>query len=95
MELDNLEQEKSTHGGWRAGAGRPKGSTNNLSRQVKENIVDVFEMLGGKDAMAQWATSDEKNLTEFYRLYTRMAPIEQKVTGDLENPVAIKVVTGI
>ena len=91
MELENLEQSKSTWGGSRAGAGRPKGATNKIPKQVKENIVEVFEELGGLEAMVDWAKSDPKNQTEFYRFYARLAPIEQKITGDAENPLQIAV----
>ena len=65
MELDNLEEQKSSHGGLRAGAGRPKGSTNKIPRRVKEDIIEVFEALGGTDGMLNWALADDKNKTEF------------------------------
>jgi hypothetical protein len=87
MEVDNLEQTKSNHGGLRAGAGRPKGATNKVPRQVKESILEVFDELGGTDGMLEWAKSDPKNQTEFYKMYGRLAPIEQKVTGDSEQPL--------
>jgi hypothetical protein len=90
MELDNLEEEKSTHGGLRAGAGRPKGSTNKIPRKVKEDIIEVFESLGGTQGMLEWAIEDPKNKTEFYKMYGRLAPIEQKVSGDSESPVEIR-----
>jgi hypothetical protein len=87
MELDNLEDQKSSHGGLRAGAGRPKGSTNKIPRRVKEDIIEVFEALGGTDGMLNWALADDKNKTEFYRMYGRLAPTEQKVVGDAEQPI--------
>jgi hypothetical protein len=45
--------------------------------QVKENIVAVFDELGGLEEMVNWAKSDPKHQTEFYRFYSRLAPIEQ------------------
>jgi hypothetical protein len=89
MEHENLEEQKSSWGGSRAGAGRPKGATNKIPKQVKENIVAVFDELGGLDGMVEWARSDPKNQTEFYRFYSRLAPIEQKVTGDPDEPISI------
>ena len=89
MEHENLEEAKSSWGGSRAGAGRPKGATNKIPKQVKENIVAVFDELGGLDGMVDWAKSDPKNQTEFYRFYARLAPIEQKVTGDPDEPISI------
>lgn len=91
MELEKIEEDKSNWGGPRAGAGRPKGVPNKMSRQVKENIVTVFEELGGAEEMKNWAKRDERNLTEFYRIYSRLAPIEQKVTGDPEAPLELRV----
>lgn len=42
-----------------------------MSGQVKENLVAVFNRLGGTAAMADWAA---ENLTEFYKLYAKMLP---------------------
>ena len=89
MEHENLEEQKSSWGGSRAGAGRPKGATNKIPKQVKENIVAVFDELGGLEEMVNWAKSDPKHQTEFYRFYGRLAPIEQKVTGDPDQPLNI------
>jgi hypothetical protein len=40
--------------------------------------------------MLEWAIEDPKNKTEFYKMYGRLAPIEQKVSGDSESPVEIR-----
>jgi hypothetical protein len=52
---------------------RPVGSKNRIGAQVKENMVAVFNRLGGTAAMAEWA---KENTTEFYRAYFRLAPSE-------------------
>ncbi len=67
-------------GGKREGAGRKKGVPNKLSGSVKQNIVGVFDKIGGREKMAKWA---EENQTDFYRLYGRLAPteIEANVKG--------------
>ncbi len=67
-------------GGKTKGAGRKKGVPNQLSGSVKQNIVGVFDKIGGRDKMAKWA---EENQTDFYRLYGRLAPteIEANVKG--------------
>lgn len=54
-------------------AGRPKGSPNKVTRDVKDNILAVFTRLGGTAAMARWA---QNNQTEFYRLYARLIPLQ-------------------
>lgn len=46
---------------------------NKLGAAVKSNVVAVFDRIGGREQMAQWA---QDNLTEFYRLYARLIPTE-------------------
>jgi hypothetical protein len=79
--LDILEQDKSSHGGLRAGAGRPKGSTNKIPRVAKENIIQAFEELGGVDGLVNWAKADQKNQGDFYKIYGRLLPIENNISG--------------
>ena len=79
--LDNLEQEKSSHGGLRAGAGRPKGSTNKIPRIAKENIIQAFEDLGGIEGLVNWAKADTKNQGDFYKIYGRLLPIENSISN--------------
>jgi len=55
---------------------------NALNRRVKENILNVFERIGGMTAMAEWAM---ENQTEFYRLYARLLPTEVVATVDPRN----------
>lgn len=64
--------------------GRKKGTKNVVSRTVKENILAVFNRLGGTAGMAKWAND---NQTDFYRLYGRLAPVEQHVSGGDGDPV--------
>ncbi len=87
--LDNLEQEKSNHGGLRAGAGRPKGSTNKIPRVAKENIIQAFEELGGIQGLVDWAKSDPKNQGDFYKIYGRLLPIENNVSGTDGEPISM------
>jgi len=54
-------------------AGSRKGIPNKIGAAVKSNLIAVFDKIGGRDRMAQWA---EENLTEFYRLYGRLIPTE-------------------
>jgi hypothetical protein len=56
MEHENLDQEKSSWGGSRAGAGRPQGATNKIPKQVKEKVLRRnFDELGGLEEMVNWA----------------------------------------
>jgi hypothetical protein len=60
--------------------GRPKGVPNKINGTVKENVIAVFNLIGGRHALADWA---EDNRTEFYRLYAKLLPTETTITGDL------------
>ena len=50
---------------------RPKGTPNKVSSTVRQNIIGVFDKIGGRDKMAEWALA---NLSEFYRLYCKLLP---------------------
>jgi hypothetical protein len=54
-------------------SGSRKGIPNKIGSAVKSNVVAVFDRIGGRDGMADWAM---ENLTEFYRLYARLIPTE-------------------
>lgn len=56
--------------------GRTKGTPNRISATVRENVIEVFDRLGGVRKMAEWAG---ENATEFYRLYARLLPTETTV----------------
>lgn len=60
-----------------AGKGRPKGSVNKKTAQVKAALIAVYDKKGGDAALLQWAKANE---TEFYKLWGRMLP--QEVTGE-------------
>lgn len=59
---------------------RTKGAKNVASGTAKENIMAVFNRLEGTAGMARWA---QRNLTEFYKLYGRLIPAEQHLSGAL------------
>jgi hypothetical protein len=61
-------------------AGRVKGTPNKVSASAKENVIHVFNMLGGSKAFCAWA---KENQTEFYRHYAKLLPT--KVEGSGEN----------
>lgn len=60
--------------------GRPKGAKNKLTANIKENIIAVFNRMGGTAGMHKWA---DENPTEFYRMYGRLAPTQVEV--DVEH----------
>lgn len=67
-------------------AGRPKGVPNKTTSTAKDNIMAVFNGLGGTSAMKKWA---EDNQTDFYKIYARLIPADVKLSGDAENPITV------
>jgi hypothetical protein len=59
-----------------------KGIPNKIGAAVKSNVVAVFDKIGGREAMANWA---KENLTEFYKLYARLIPTEVVGTIDIRD----------
>lgn len=64
--------------------GRQKGTPNKLSMTVKENVINVFDSLGGTEHMKEWAI---ENPTQFYNIYAKLLPTE--ITGDADNPLQV------
>lgn len=67
--------------------GRQKGTPNRVTATAKEAMQLAFEGLGGVDALTAWA---RKNQTDFYKLYARLIPIQQEVSGPEGEPVEIR-----
>lgn len=78
------KQSINSKGGARPGAGRKQGVPNRLSATVKDNIIEVFEGVGGVDAMTGWA---KENPTQFFNLYAKLLPLT--VAGDSKNPLEL------
>lgn len=69
----------------KAGPGRPKGSQNKLTREIKEAIVNAFEKVGGEEYLIRVAEDDPKT---FCGLLGKALPLQ--ITGDSSNPVEHK-----
>jgi hypothetical protein len=79
------------------GPGRPKGSKDKIGRQCKENIIAVFDAIGGIKAMATWA---RRNKGEFYKLYARLIPnyvqatVNVRDASELTDGELVSIITG-
>jgi hypothetical protein len=79
------------------GKGRPPGSKDKIGRQCKENIIAVFEAVGGIKSMATWA---RRNRTEFYKLYARLIPnyvqatVNVRDASELTDGELVRIITG-
>jgi len=80
-------------GGKRPGAGRKKGATNLLPREVKQMVVNALSQAGGEDYLLNIAKTDPKT---FCALIGRVIPLQHE--GSDENPLniahTIKLVAG-
>jgi hypothetical protein len=62
-----------------AGAGMKKGQTITRSKTIKEAFDAAFQARGGIEALVKWA---EKNETEFYKLASKLIPLDITSGGD-------------
>lgn len=68
---------------------RPVGSKNKVQACARENVLAVFNRLGGTSGMADWA---RKNPNEFYRIYAKLVPAPpQELTLSPDSKLAIQV----
>ena len=77
-QLEKVEENLSKHGGRREGSGRKPGVPNKLSATVKQNVIEVFEQLGGIEHMKQWAIDNPNN---FYNIYAKILPTQTEISG--------------
>jgi hypothetical protein len=92
-QLEKVEENLSSHGGKRPGSGRKAGVPNKLSATAKQNVIEVFEQLGGVDHMKQWAIDNPNN---FYNIYAKILPTQTEIGGidgsDLPLSIGIRFV---
>ena len=71
--------------------GKAKGIRQNTKSgaSVRENLLAVFTRLGGSAAMADWAS---KNQNEYYRMYARLAPQQQELSGIDGQQLTVEIV---
>ena len=81
---DNFEKVEGdlskveNRGGRREGSGRKPGVPNKLSATVKQNVIEVFEQLGGVEHMKQWAIDNPNN---FYNIYAKILSTQTEISG--------------
>ena len=77
-QLEKVEENLSSHGGKRPGSGRKAGVPNKISATAKQNVIDVFEQLGGVEHMTKWA---QENPNNFYNIYSKIMPTQTEIGG--------------
>jgi hypothetical protein len=66
------------------GKGRPKGTPNKLTRDARQAFQYAFEKVGGADQLAAWA---KDNAGEFYKLFARLIPVDNRVSDPDGKPL--------
>lgn len=69
------------------GPGRPKGSVNKFT-SLKADWLWVHEAIGGREKLKEWAKKNDRNLTLFYQMETKLFPQEQVHSGEIKAQVA-------
>ncbi|MEP6960078.1 MAG: hypothetical protein ABI980_15230 [Nitrospirota bacterium] len=59
--------------------GREAGATNRFTGAFREAVQVVYSRLGGHDAFLEWART---NPTEYYKIASRLIPIELRDMSD-------------
>lgn len=72
-----------------AGKGRPKGSKNKTTANIKAAIEQAFDKAGGVDYLVRLAAEDPRT---FCGLVGKVIPTT--IAGDQDNPVSFKVTLG-
>ena len=59
--------------------GRPVGSKNITTFEIKQAFLDVFEKLGGTEALFEWVLDSKHNKREFFKMLLALLPKETKL----------------
>ena len=67
------------------GPGRPLGSKNRVPANLRNDLITVYEQLGGIQGMVEWAKAKEGNRALFYRILASTLPRQVAVSARLEH----------
>jgi hypothetical protein len=70
--------------GHKKSTGRPEGSSNKLTKSVKDAFNDAFNAMQDKPEvnLTEWG---EKNPTEFYKLCSKLIPAAVEMKAEIEG----------
>jgi hypothetical protein len=70
-------------------AGRPKGCPNKFTN-LKESVLEVYQRMGGTQALFDWASKSDRNRHDFFAWMLSMLPKDQVLK--IEEMIPKKVV---
>lgn len=74
------------------GPGRPKGSTNKTTAQLKDMVLKALDGVGGVMYLQERA-NDPRTASAFLSLVGKVLPLT--VAGDKENPLVVQTITRV
>jgi hypothetical protein len=72
------------------GKGRVPGSKNRITANIKADIQAVFQLLGGRKAMAEWAGRSDNNRALFYRMVIQILPKEVAMSAKISHSTGLE-----
>jgi hypothetical protein len=72
------------------GKGRVPGSKNRITANIKADIQAVFQLLGGRKAMAEWAGRSDNNRALFYRMVVQILPKEVAMSANISHSTGLE-----
>ena len=67
------------------GPGRPRGSVNKVPASLRDDLITVYEELGGIQGMVEWAKAKEGNRALFYRILASTLPRQVAISARLQH----------
>jgi hypothetical protein len=80
--------------GHKKSTGRPEGSSNKLTKSVKDAFNDAFNAMQDKPEvnLTEWG---EKNPTEFYKLCSKLIPAAVEMKAEIEGVEQVFKIGGV
>lgn len=75
--------------GQKSGPGRPKGSTNKVTKELKTMILEALDNAGGVEYLERKA-NDPRTASAFLSLIGKVLPMQ--VTGEGGGPVGVQLI---
>ena len=92
VEKKEVRKRPNNLGKWlkTGGKGRVPGSKNRITANIKADIQAVFQLLGGKKAMAEWAGRSDNNRALFYRMVVQILPKEVAMSANISHSTGLE-----
>ena len=97
-QTENRREDRNSKGKFikknKAGLGRPKGAKDKIPRIVKEDLIEVFDGMGGVEGVIKWGKKSLKNQEKIYEWYFSMLPknVDIGLSGKIDSKLTIEVV---